>query len=193
MVEERPAAWYPDLQVPGQQRYWDGTAWTDHVAPLGKKTHPVRWAIAVGVAFAVIMAVVIVNKINTGNDPVILLSVGECLGNNPDSYQANARIENMRVVPCSDEHYMEVFYVYEHSDSEVPSSPGFTQAAFARCDSRAGDYIAKEKLEPGLRLFLLNPTPGSWYADKSTACLVYLIDESSGAAQSVTGSLSGDN
>ena len=34
-----PAGWYPDPQqpVPGtppQQRYWDGAAWTAHVAPL---------------------------------------------------------------------------------------------------------------------------------------------------------------
>jgi hypothetical protein len=26
--------WYPDPQVGGQQRWWDGTAWTDHTAPL---------------------------------------------------------------------------------------------------------------------------------------------------------------
>src|ERR1700712_1027722 len=34
-----PAGWYPDPQqpVPGtppQQRYWDGAAWTAHIAPL---------------------------------------------------------------------------------------------------------------------------------------------------------------
>lgn len=28
-----PAGWYPDPEVPGQQRYWDGTAWTEHRAP----------------------------------------------------------------------------------------------------------------------------------------------------------------
>ncbi len=26
--------WYPDPQVPGQQRYWNGTAWTDNVSPV---------------------------------------------------------------------------------------------------------------------------------------------------------------
>jgi hypothetical protein len=28
-----PPGWYPDPDTPGQQRYWDGQAWTDHRAP----------------------------------------------------------------------------------------------------------------------------------------------------------------
>src|SRR5512143_3697605 len=28
-----PAGWYPDPQNPAGQRYWDGTQWTEHVAP----------------------------------------------------------------------------------------------------------------------------------------------------------------
>src|SRR3954452_19944965 len=30
-----PAGWFPDPEDPSQQRYWDGTAWTDHRAPIG--------------------------------------------------------------------------------------------------------------------------------------------------------------
>ena len=26
--------WYPDPNMPGTQRYWDGGKWTDNVAPL---------------------------------------------------------------------------------------------------------------------------------------------------------------
>ena len=26
-----PAGWYPNSEIPGQQRYWDGQRWTDHV------------------------------------------------------------------------------------------------------------------------------------------------------------------
>ena len=33
MSEHPPANWYPDPEVPGQQRYWDGTQWTEHRAP----------------------------------------------------------------------------------------------------------------------------------------------------------------
>src|SRR3712207_3532409 len=29
------ASWHPDPQVPGQQRYWDGSRWTEHTAPAG--------------------------------------------------------------------------------------------------------------------------------------------------------------
>lgn len=31
-MSQTPAGWYPDGQ--GQQRYWDGYQWTEHVAPL---------------------------------------------------------------------------------------------------------------------------------------------------------------
>lgn len=31
-VTTPPANWYPDPQVPGQMRYWDGAQWTEHVA-----------------------------------------------------------------------------------------------------------------------------------------------------------------
>jgi hypothetical protein len=32
-MSEAPAGWYPDPEVPGQQRYWDGASWTEHRAP----------------------------------------------------------------------------------------------------------------------------------------------------------------
>lgn len=32
--------WYPDSVTPGQQRYWDGAQWTEHVAPLPPAAQP---------------------------------------------------------------------------------------------------------------------------------------------------------
>ena len=30
-----PAGWFDDPTTPGQKKYWDGTAWTEHTAPAG--------------------------------------------------------------------------------------------------------------------------------------------------------------
>jgi hypothetical protein len=30
-----PAGWYPDTSTPGQQRWWDGSRWTEHTHPSG--------------------------------------------------------------------------------------------------------------------------------------------------------------
>jgi uncharacterized RDD family membrane protein YckC len=40
MSQTPPAGWYPDTTTPGQQRYWDGAAWTEHVAPLAPTAPP---------------------------------------------------------------------------------------------------------------------------------------------------------
>ena len=31
--QSAPAGWYPDPENPGQQRYWDGTAWSEATQP----------------------------------------------------------------------------------------------------------------------------------------------------------------
>ena len=33
-MTQTPAGWYPDPEQQGQQRYWDGSQWTDHRVPL---------------------------------------------------------------------------------------------------------------------------------------------------------------
>lgn len=35
-----PAGWYADPAVPGQLRYWDGSAWTGHTSPAGYTPNP---------------------------------------------------------------------------------------------------------------------------------------------------------
>lgn len=40
MTETTPAGWYPDPENPGQQRYWDGAAWTENFAPTNAPAAP---------------------------------------------------------------------------------------------------------------------------------------------------------
>ena len=37
-----PEGWYPDPEQPDQQRYWDGSEWTQHMAPLAPQAAPLQ-------------------------------------------------------------------------------------------------------------------------------------------------------
>jgi len=37
-----PAGWYPDPTVPGQERWWDGAAWTEAVRPVATPPTPTQ-------------------------------------------------------------------------------------------------------------------------------------------------------
>ncbi len=39
-----PSGWYPDPSGAPGQRYWDGTAWTEHFAPVAmQRAHPLTY------------------------------------------------------------------------------------------------------------------------------------------------------
>lgn len=87
-VSNTPAGWYPDPENPGQQRYWDGTAWTQNFAPTAgapsqpvssvQAAAPVPSAPQVGkkplykqtwfIVLAVLIGLVIVGNMLGGND-----------------------------------------------------------------------------------------------------------------------------
>ncbi|MBU6148462.1 MAG: DUF2510 domain-containing protein [Actinomycetales bacterium] len=43
-----PAGWYPDPQILGTLRYWDGRAWTDARAPIPSPATPAPTTVVVG-------------------------------------------------------------------------------------------------------------------------------------------------
>ncbi len=72
-----PPGWYPHpVEAPTVQRYWDGSRWTDDVAPLGAAPQPRSnglsiWTIAIGVALgvvAVIVGLVVINGFADENE-----------------------------------------------------------------------------------------------------------------------------
>lgn len=64
------AGWYPDPQMAGTRRYWDGSAWTQDVAPEDSKS-PGFWtltrAVTLGI-LAAVAAVVFVYTLAHSND-----------------------------------------------------------------------------------------------------------------------------
>jgi hypothetical protein len=62
MTEAPPAGWYPDPKDPKRRRYWNGTAWTGHTAPLEREApkplHGMAWWAYSVLAFAVLANVV---------------------------------------------------------------------------------------------------------------------------------------
>lgn len=69
-----PAGWYPDPKMPGTQRYWDGTEWSDHVAPAPNSQRPAQpdnsALVAVGIVTALLLPIVgfIVGCVVAGRD-----------------------------------------------------------------------------------------------------------------------------
>jgi hypothetical protein len=78
-----PAGWYPHPEMPRTQRYWDGNAWTDHVAPAdsGSGRQVSTLTIARGVALGIGIAIagfVILGQIAGADDSL------ECETDNAD-------------------------------------------------------------------------------------------------------------
>ena len=89
-----PPGWYPDPQRPGGQRWWDGSAWTDHVsgAPAapgggpGVSSESRNWAVAAHLSALVAMFValaflgpLVVYLVKRDDDPFVREHAAEAL------------------------------------------------------------------------------------------------------------------
>lgn len=87
-MPQTPQGWYTDPHQPSQQRWWDGSQWTTHTAPLGRApavttTAPAAEAAAAkssrGVVALVIGAVILLILLLTRSLGVILVLAGSVL------------------------------------------------------------------------------------------------------------------
>ncbi|MDQ0727245.1 G5 domain-containing protein [Microbacterium sp. W4I20] len=79
-MPETPQGWYADPNQPAQQRWWDGTQWTHHTAPLGQMPVAVAEAPAAKssklVVALIIGAVILVITLLTRSLGAILMLAG---------------------------------------------------------------------------------------------------------------------
>jgi len=54
-----PSDWYPDPAVPGTLRYWNGSAWTEHTAPMVTATAPARRGMSGGAIAGIVVGSVV--------------------------------------------------------------------------------------------------------------------------------------
>lgn len=95
-----PAGWYDDPQSPGQQRYWDGTAWTEQrqpgapaastlTAPPAKPKHTARNILIVLAVLLVLMGGCAIALVVAGgsavNDAVEEMDVEDAAPGGPDN------------------------------------------------------------------------------------------------------------
>ncbi len=67
-----PEGWYPDTTLPGAERYWDGTAWTEQTRPAAGQGLPAKrskkgWIIGGSIAAGVVLIAVIVGVALSAN------------------------------------------------------------------------------------------------------------------------------
>lgn len=82
-----PAGWYPDPQRPGGLRWWDGTAWSEHVSATPAAGDSSRnWAMAAHLSALVAMALalafvgpLVVFLIKGNDDPFVRDQAAEAL------------------------------------------------------------------------------------------------------------------
>lgn len=98
-----PAGWYPDPQAPPgapQQRYWDGSSWTSHVAAGAAPTHARprrRWPALLAVGAGVVAVALIVGVLVGRSDaPPAGVSGSTSTASNPEASSASPATEPSR-------------------------------------------------------------------------------------------------
>ena len=113
------------------------------------------------------------------------IKLGDCL-NEP----GEGEISNVKVVPCSEPHQLEVFHGFTLAEDKFPESDeAMEKLILSTCDPVYETFVGRSYEDSELDYTTLEPTKRSWAGgDRTVYCLIGKADLSK-----VTGSLKGSN
>jgi len=116
---------------------------------------------------------------------VFSISLGDCL--NTSGLSDTTEVESIPVVPCSEPHEDEVYYVFDSTASEYPGEDELKNEARETCIDEFADFVGLAYDESSLDYWPMYPTEQSWeQGDREILCMVYDL-----SGEKVTGSLAG--
>jgi len=119
------------------------------------------------------------------NVDVFSIRVGDCLNSSVMSEQTE--LQTIPVVPCSEPHEDEVYYVFDSTASEYPGEDELKNEARETCIDEFADFVGLAYDESSLDYWPMYPTEQSWeQGDREILCMVYDL-----SGEKVTGSLAG--
>ncbi|MHB1136470.1 MAG: Ltp family lipoprotein [Coriobacteriia bacterium] len=140
MTEPTPAGWYPDPENSGQQRYWDGNAWTENFAPGGAAAVPATPAAKKPIykrAWFIVVAVLIGLGV-IGN--LIGGSPSETPESSPSATEGTPQPAETEVDPAVAEPEQEPEAEPEPEPAEEPAEPALTMGQ-QQAVGKGEDYL----------------------------------------------------
>ena len=111
------------------------------------------------------------------DESVFNADVGECI-QEPESA---GNIENFEEVDCEEDHFGEIFFLFEHDgdDDDFPGSSDLQEEAAEDCQGDAfEDYTDTEYSESAIFVAQVNPSEESWgEGDRETICILTIGEE----------------
>jgi hypothetical protein len=103
---------------------------------------------------------------------VVDLRVGDCF-DLKDEFSGD-EIEDVKSVPCTTEHQLEIFYVGAMGKGTYPTDDEFETYVTQNCNPAFGAYIGKAYDDSDVYIYWLAPTDDTWRSgDRTVHCAAY--------------------
>ena len=124
-----------------------------------------------------LLALTLVATACGGGTSVFDLGEGDCFNDRADMTEAEAEVESVETVDCSEPHDNEIYYEYSMTETAYPGDNAAADAAMFRCIEEFDAFVGTAYLDSALDTFPITPTTSSWAAgDRVVYCAVYAMD-----------------